>query len=257
MLKIVANKYLEAWNKRITHKNMDGLQIPKNKEEAYKIQGEYEKVSNSDLFGWKIAATSLDGQKHIGVDGPIAGRLLKERYHKSGSSVSLQKNIMKKIEAEFAFKVLNDIEPRSIEYTTDEILESIECVLPAIEIPDSRFLNFDKVGGDLVIADNAYAGDFILSDCSEYDLKNIDFKNFKVSCYKNNILAESGIGSNVLGSPLKALTWIINELSSLNITCKQQQIIITGTCIKPLSVEAGDKIVIDFYELGKVDCNLI
>ena len=253
---MVDNKYIEAWNKRITHKNLHDLKIPQNKEEAYKIQGEYEKVSNSDLFGWKIAATSLDGQKHIGVNGPIAGRLLKERYNKSGASISLQQNIMKKVEAEFAFKLLNDIQPRPEKYSKDEVLESLDCVVPAIEIPDSRFLNFDKVGGNLIIADNACAGDFILSDNLFSDFKNIDFKNFKVNCYKNNELAESGIGSNVLGDPLIALTWIINELSSLNITCKKQQIIMTGTCIKPLTVQAGDNIVMDFCELGRVDCHL-
>ena len=163
---------------------------------------------------------------------------------------------MKKVEAEFAFKLLNDIQPRLEKYSKDEVLESLDCVVPSIEIPDSRFLNFDKVGGNLIIADNACAGDFILSDNLFSDFKNIDFKNFKVNCYKNNELAESGIGSNVLGDPLIALTWIINELSSLNITCKKQQIIMTGTCIKPLTVQAGDNIVMDFCELGRVDCHL-
>ena len=37
--------------------------------------------ATSRLFGWKIAATSLAGQKHIGVDGPLAGRLLAETVH--------------------------------------------------------------------------------------------------------------------------------------------------------------------------------
>ena len=119
-----------------------------------------------------------------------------------------------------------------------------------------RFLNFDKVGGNLIIADNACAGEFILSDLFFSDFKNIDFKCFKVDCYKNNELAESGIGSNVLGDPLIALTWIINELSSLNITCKKQQIIMTGPGINPLTVQTGDNIVMDFCELGKVDCHL-
>ena len=162
---------------------------------------------------------------------------------------------MKKIEAEFAFKLLNDISPRSNEYSIDEILDSIDSVVPAIEIPDSRFLNFDKVGGNLAIADNAYACDFILSDHFNSDFKNIDFTNFKVNCYKNKELSEIGIGSNVLGNPLKALTWIINELSFLNINCKKNQIIMTGTCIKPLTVESGDHVVMDFFELGKVDCH--
>ena len=28
----------------------------------------------------------------------------------------------------------------------------------------------------------------------------------------------------------------------------------TGTCIKPLTVYSGDHVIMDFFELGKVDC---
>ena len=53
---------------------------PKNKEEAYKIQEiAYEYWVREKLFGWKIAATSKEGQMHIGVKGPMAGRLIRER----------------------------------------------------------------------------------------------------------------------------------------------------------------------------------
>ena len=250
------NQYIEVWNKRIIHNNTEKLLIPNNKLEAYKIQSYYEKYSKSELYGWKIAATSVDGQKHIGVDGPIAGRLFKERYYKSGSIVSLAQNQMKKVEAEFAFKLLNDIYPKAEKYSINEVIENIESVGPAIEIPDSRFLNFNKIGSNLIIADNAFACDFVLSDGFISNFKNIDFKNFKVSCYKNGDLSEEGIGSNVLGDPIIALAWIINELSSMNIALKKHQVIITGTCIKPVTVEAGDKIVMDFYSLGSVECVL-
>jgi len=256
LLEIDSGQYLKAWNKRLLHTNMDNLLIPENKIQAYKIQFGYEKTSKSSLVGWKIAATSIEGQKHIGVETPIAGRLIKERFNESGSSVSLKNNQMKKVEAEFAFKLLNDIFPSSKEHTIDEVLENIESVGPAIEIPDSRFKNFHKMGRDLLIADNACAGDYVFDKDFVYDFKNIDFKNFKVSCYKNNELAATGIGSNVLGSPLIALTWLINELSSLNITANKGQIIITGTAIKPLTVISGDNIVMDFNELGSVECNL-
>jgi len=257
LLKIDCGEYLEAWNKRLIHRNIENLLIPENKIQAYKIQSVYEKNSKSRLVGWKIAATSIEGQKHIGVDGPIAGRLIKERFHESGSSVSLKNNQMKKVEAEFAFKLLNDIFPKPEEYSLDEVVENIESVGPAIEIPDSRFEDFHKIGSDLLIADNACAGDYVFNKGFIYDFKNIDFKNFKVSCYKNNKLAATGIGSNVLGSPLIALTWLINELSSLNINVNKGQIVITGTSIKPLTVISGDKIMVDFHELGRVECSLV
>ncbi len=236
---------------------MDYLIIPHNKVQAYNIQSIYEVHSTSKLFGWKIAATSEEGQKHIGVNGPIAGRLLEERLNSSGASISLEKNKMKKVEAEFAFKLSRDIKPKSEKYLMKDVLDYVEGVCPAIEIPDSRFLNFDKIGDNLLIADNACAGDFILGDNFLSNIQDIDFKNFKVSCYKNNELASRGLGSNVLGDPLIAINWIINELSSLGIVCKKGQVIITGTCIKPLTVKVGDYILMDFYDLGSVECKFV
>ncbi len=55
----------------------DGLR-PHDRIDGYAIQAEIEKYSSESLFGWKIAATSEAGQKHINVDGPMAGRILAE-----------------------------------------------------------------------------------------------------------------------------------------------------------------------------------
>ena len=63
---------------------IDALPLPSrpvSRAEGYAIQAEIEALSEKPLFGWKIAATSVAGQKHIGVDGPLAGRLLAERVH--------------------------------------------------------------------------------------------------------------------------------------------------------------------------------
>jgi 2-keto-4-pentenoate hydratase len=51
---------------------------PSSREAAYAVQAQLEGLSPHPLFGWKIAATSTAGQQHIGIDGPIAGRLLTE-----------------------------------------------------------------------------------------------------------------------------------------------------------------------------------
>ena len=51
---------------------------PQDRLEGYAIQAALAKHSTGKLFGWKIAATSEAGQKHINVSGPIAGRILAE-----------------------------------------------------------------------------------------------------------------------------------------------------------------------------------
>ena len=43
--------------------------FPVTRSEAYQIQMEYAQRSSKPVFGWKIAATSLAGQQHIGVRG--------------------------------------------------------------------------------------------------------------------------------------------------------------------------------------------
>jgi 2-keto-4-pentenoate hydratase len=249
------NNYINAWDKKLIHKNFKNICIPENTIEAYILQADYQIYSKHDLFGWKIAATSIEGQKHIGVDGPIAGRLIKERLYKSGESLSLIKNQMKVVEAEFSFKLNKNMTKKNTPYTYDEVLNCIEYICPAIEIPDSRFLNFDKIGKNLLIADNACAGEYVLGNTPTKSWKHINLKKFKVGCYKNNQLIGYGIGSNVLEDPIKALTWLINELNKYNITVYSGQTVLTGTCIKPITVFEGDHIVMDFYELGKVDCH--
>ena len=69
------------------------------------------------LFGWKIAATSEAGQKHINVDGPMAGRILAETVIADGGTASMAGNEMRVAEPEFAFRMRTDLPARSAPYT--------------------------------------------------------------------------------------------------------------------------------------------
>ena len=48
---------------------------PLSAEQGYAAQAQLPAVSGRTVVGWKIAATSEAGQKHINVDGPIIGRM--------------------------------------------------------------------------------------------------------------------------------------------------------------------------------------
>lgn len=108
---------------------------PSTRAEGYAIQAQLEASSRHGLWGWKIAATSLAGQRHIGVDGPLAGRLLAEMVHPDGASLSIGANRMRVAEPEFAFRIARDLPPRGAPYAVDEVLGAIASLHPAIEIP--------------------------------------------------------------------------------------------------------------------------
>src|SRR5215831_10876211 len=151
---------------------------PLTREDGYAIQGCLERRSTAPLAGWKIAATSKAGQAHIAVDGPLAGRLLAERV----------------AEAEFAFRMAVDVPPRGTRYTVDDVLARVATLHPAIEVPDSRYIDFTIVGAAQLIADNACAHEFVLGPAAADVWRSIDLAGHRVTGAVVGKLEREGIG---------------------------------------------------------------
>lgn len=225
---------------------------PRTREEGYSIQARLERRSARPPVGWKIAATSQAGQAHINVDGPLAGRLLAERVFESGSRLPFGCNLMRVAEAEFAFKMAVDLAPRRMPYSVDDVMASVGALHPAIEIPDSRYVDFTVVGAAQLIADNACAHQFVLGARAPDVWRSIDLAAHRVVGSVEGRLEREGIGANVLGDPRSALTWLVNELSEIGVTLRAGQIVTTGTCLVPLPIAPGDRVTCDFGALGTV-----
>jgi 2-keto-4-pentenoate hydratase len=229
---------------------------PVSRADGYAVQAMLERRTAHPLFGWKIAATSTAGQKHINVDGPLAGRLLKERAFESGVTVPFGHNHMRVAEAEFAFRMGRDLTPRWGPITVDEALEATASLHPAIEIPDSRYDDFTVVGAPQLIADNACAHYFVLGSEAPPSWRDLDLAAHPVAGEIVGKVSREGIGSNVLGDPRIALAWLANELSGLGITLRAGQVVTTGTCLVPLEIAPGDHVRMDFGVLGRVECRM-
>jgi 2-keto-4-pentenoate hydratase len=233
---------------------LNGLEArlrPCDRAEGYAIQAAIEKYSTQALFGWKIAATSEAGQKHINVDSPMAGRILAETVIPDGGTASMAGNEMRVAEPEFAFRMARDLPPRSQPYTTQEVLDAVDTLHPAIEIPDSRFAEFVSAGPAQIIADNACAHLFVLGAATTTDWRSLDLVEEKPLITLRG-MQFTGHGKNVLGDPRVALAWLANELRELGLTLKAGQIVTTGTCHPPLAIQAGDMFKADFGSLGTV-----
>jgi 2-keto-4-pentenoate hydratase len=230
--------------------------MPGDRAEAYSVQGCIEAYSEQPLYGWKIAATSIAGQKHIGVDGPLAGRLLTERVIPDGGSCALGNNLMKVAELEFAFRMGRDLPPRAEPYTQDDVMAAVASLHPAIEIPDSRYERFEKVGAGPLIADNACAHRFVLGPAAPESWRGLDLGAHPGRAFRNGILAGEGSGANVLGGPAIALTWLANELSRHGMTLKAGQVVTTGTCVVPWAIAAGDRVEGDLGSIGRVSVTI-
>ncbi|WP_431205811.1 2-keto-4-pentenoate hydratase [Bradyrhizobium betae] len=229
---------------------------PQNRADGYAIQAELETQSLGKLFGWKIAATSEAGQKHINVAGPLAGRIMSDTLIADGGTASMKGNEMRVGEPEFAFRMSRELPPRATPYSVDDVLAAVDTLHPAIEIPDSRFADFVGAGEAQLIADNACAHQFVLGTATSANWRAMDLVEERPQITLRG-QHYTGHGKNVLGDPRVALAWLANELRGLGITLRAGEVVTTGTCHPPLPIQAGDYFAVDFGVLGKVSVGFV
>ena len=228
---------------------------PTDRTQGYAVQAHLDNRTTASIAGWKIAATSVAGQRHINVSGPLAGRVMAERVHADGTALSMAGNRMAVAEAEFVFRMARDLPPRAAVYTRDEVMEAVADLYLGIEVPNSRFADFVGAGEAQLIADSACAHDFVLGPKVTHPWRALDLSAHAVHARVTGMArsyTRDGVGANVLGDPRTALTWLANELSQLGMTLAEGQFVTTGTCVVPLEIVPGDTVQADFGTLGRM-----
>jgi 2-keto-4-pentenoate hydratase len=259
-LRSASDLLLQHWQAGTTLTDLPTSCRPSSRAEGYAVQARHMRQSSQALYGWKIAATSQAGQNHIAVDGPLAGRLLAEQVRPMDSSISLAGNHMRVAELEFAFRMGQTLPPREQGYSKAEVMAAVASLHAAIELPDSRFTDYTKVGADQLIADNACAHLFMLGAGHAEGWQDIDLSAFVVTGWHCQIEPQPpgpqvpvhGVGANVLGDPCLALTWLANELSEQGAALEEGQVVTTGTCVTPIAIRPGMEVFGNFGCFGMV-----
>jgi 2-keto-4-pentenoate hydratase len=242
------------WQTRLDERRVDALPPalrPTSLEEGYAIQEAMLPIVNQPPVGWKIAATSAAGQKHIGVTEPLAGRLFRDFVQQDGARRPIARNHMRVAEAEFCFRLARDLPPRGRDYNMAEVCDAVGAMHLAIEVPDARYEVFDTIGAPSICADCAFHAWFLLGKVVP-DWQKLDLPNQPVRALKKDAVVAEGKGANALGDPRLALTWLANHLNSRGLGLKAGEIVTTGTCVKPVEIAAGDTVVMDFGALGTI-----
>ena len=247
-----AQQLLPAWLNSHQLTALDPAHRPQSRADGYETQRALCAATQDSAYGWKIAATSVAGQKHIGVSGPLAGRLLRSRRLSPAASVSLNGNVMRVMEAEFAFHLGQDVLGASHALTQDEVMACVDALHLAIEIPNSRYSDFEHAGEASLIADFACAGHVLMGPAVSTPWRDKALNLHEVQVGHDGVVVAQGTGANVLGDPRLALTWLANELIAHGMFLKRGDMVITGTCVVPVTVAEGDHMVADFGDLGQI-----
>lgn len=224
---------------------------PSTKSEGYAIQDAFRALWGDRVVGWKIGATAKPVQEKFGTDEPFAGPFFAKNTLTSPGRTPATAYVHRAIESEFAFRFGSTIPPRTAPYTRQEILASIDAVVPAIEIVGPRFGDLLFGRAPTAIADCAVNAGFVVGT-PVIQWREIDLITHPVRLHVDGRLAAEGTGAAVLGDPLVVLDWAVDHLCRRGIAIEAGQLISTGTTTGIVHLEPGQTAVADFGVLGQV-----
>lgn len=247
-----AHHLSSAWRQGSHLDTLPTRHRPASRADGYAAQQHFAADIGQPVVGWKIAATSTAGQQHIHVSGPLAGPIFAHRLQRDGASVSLATNRMRVAECEIVFTLGQDLEPRPRPWTRAEVLAAVTSVHPGIEVPDSRFIAFEQAGEAQLIADCACMNDMVLGAPVAPDARVDALPDLVVHARVSDGRTPQGTGRNVLGDPVEALVWLVNELNGSGRTLQAGQFVTTGALVPPIPVLPGQRVEADFGWIGTI-----
>ncbi|MCM3116967.1 fumarylacetoacetate hydrolase family protein [Neobacillus sp. MER 74] len=220
-------------------------------EEAYEAQEllvQKKLDEGKRIVGPKMGLTSKAKWDQMGVSEPIYGYIFDYMLIDNGGALPYSELIHPKVEAEIAFVIGEDIEGPGI--TGAQVLAKTEYVLPALEIIDSRYENFNFTHTD-VIADNTSASRVVFGNTlkkpSEFDLELVGS-----TLSINGKIRELGTGAAVLGHPANAIAVLANVLARKGERILKGDIILSGAITSAVLLNVGDFVSAKFDGLGEV-----
>jgi 2-keto-4-pentenoate hydratase len=221
--------------------------------EGYAVQRALDELAGPAI-GWKIAATSKAGQEHIGASGPLVGRLYQMEHRPSDSALSVRAMRMRSAEPEFAFVLARDLGRDELD--VEDVLAAVGSMMLAVEVPDSRFVDFTQAGLPSLVADAMCGGHFITGPSIE-GWRSLDLREQTAELVCNGDQRSAGRGANVMGDPRRALAWMANEVLGRGWPLRAGDIVITGASAPPIPVQAGDHLEAVFAGLGTVTVRFV
>jgi 2-keto-4-pentenoate hydratase len=198
--------------------------------------------------GHKVGLSSRAMQQMMQVDEPDYGHLLSDMFVAENTPIDTSRLCAPRVEVEIAF-VLAETLP-SPGCTVADVLRCTAFVCPALEIIDSRILDWDIRLPD-TIADNASSGLVVLGG-RRTPLDGLDLRTIGASLKRNGRLVTTGASGAVLGNPATAVAWLANTVCRFGVTVEAGHVILPGSCTRAYDVAAGQTVRADFDVLGSV-----
>ena len=213
-------------------------------------------LAGNEVIGWKIGLTSKAMQNALNINTPDSGVLLSDMVFENGSTISANRFIQPRIEAEIAFVMKSDLSGIASRL---DVLSATEYVCPSIEILDTRVLRSDPKTGKTrivfdTISDNAANAGIVLGN-KRHDPEDIDLRWVGAIVSRDGEVEETGLGAGVLNDPVMGIAWLAERLGKYDQKIRKGDVVLSGSFIRPIECPSGTSILADFSDFGSVNLN--
>jgi 2-keto-4-pentenoate hydratase len=232
---------------------------PKDEEEGYRIQRAVHDLllpQVGPLVGYKIGCTSPVMQRYLDIPHPCGGGVFERVVHDSGVELKTSDFVRVGVECEIAVRLARDLEPSEEPFTAEWVMEAIDAYCPAIELVDDRYETWETLGAPTLIADDFFAAGCVLGR-TVARLSAPDLLDVVGRALVNGVEVGRGTGADVLGHPHNALAWLANHLAFEGRGLHAGQVVLTGSLVKTVWLNAGDRVTMELEGLGKVEATFI
>jgi 2-keto-4-pentenoate hydratase len=191
-------------------------------------------------------------QEYLNIPHPCGGGVFERSVFESGARVNASDYVNVGVECEIAVRLARDLAPSEEPFTAEWVMEAVEAYFPAIEIVDERYESWETLGVPTLIADDFFAAGCVLGEgVARSDAPDL----LKVTgrAVVNGVEAGRGTGADVLGHPHNALAWLANHLAAEGKGLHAGQIVLTGSLVKTVWLNAGDHVAMELSGLGRVE----
>lgn len=247
----VARELAEAYSSRNAVDPLSERYADMTLEDSYAIQLlqiEARLAAGRRVIGHKVGLTSAAMQRQLGVDQPDYGHITDDMIFLEHAAIPFSTYLQPRIEPEIAFVLKAPLKGPGV--TVPQALAAIDFVLPALEIIDSRIRDW-KIGILDTIADNASSGGIVLGS-TPVGVGDVDLRLSGCVLYRNGVVAGTGAGGAVLGSPITSLVWLANTVGPLGITLEAGHVVLPGSQTASFPVGPGDSFTAQFGGIGSV-----
>jgi len=206
--------------------------------------------TGAKAVGYKAGLTNPAVQKRFNATEPVWGVLYEPMMLKDGATVEAAFGARPLFEADLLVRV-SDARINQAK-TPEQVLQYIDQVIPAIELPDLVVEAPPKLNGAAVAAINVGARYFVAG--APIAVKRTpefadSLAGMKVLVMSGGQDLDTGFGRDVLDHPLNAVAWLAQALQKQGLSLKKGDLVSVGSFSKLMPPKAGQKVEVQYQGL--------